>query len=114
MTGAKQIFLMRKLSSKYGVSGRVAARYVAAGYSVTVNPPLKDVDFVASKHGVRFAGIILSGKKLYGVEIVEKAREIGEKYRVKPLLILYGTGPRITVEALEKAREYGVIIRRIR
>ncbi len=114
MTGARQIFLMKKLTKKYSIKGKVVSHYIAAGYSVTVNPPLKDVDFTASKHGVKYAGIILSNKKIYGVEMVEKAKEIGEKYKVKPVLILYGSGPKLSSEALSKAREYGVIIKRIR
>ncbi len=114
MTSARQIFLMKRLIRKYRVKGRVASRYIAAGYSVTINPPLEGVDFTASKHGVRFAGIILSDKKMYDVDIVEKAHEISEKYRVKPILILYGSGPRLSPKALEKAREYGVIVRRVR
>lgn len=114
MTGARQIFVMRKLITNYGYVGKVAAKYVAAGYSVTVNPPLKGVDFTASKHGIRFAGIIFAEKKTYGVEEIEKVKEIAEKYKVKPLIILYGAGPRITSEALEKAKKYGIIIKRIR
>lgn len=114
MTGARQIFVMKKLVKNYRHVGRVAARYVAAGYSVTVNPPLKGVDFTATKHGIRFAGIILAEKKTYGVEEIEKAKEIAEKYKVKPIIILYGAGPRLATEALEKAKEYGIIVRRIR
>lgn len=114
MTSAKRLFLMRKLREKYSVKGRVASRYIAAGFSVTINPPLTGVDFTATKHGFRYAGIILWEKKTYNTDVVEKAHSIGEKYRVKPLIILYGSGPRITREAVEKARELGVIIRRIR
>ncbi len=105
---------MRKLTKRFGIKGRVAARYVAAGYSVTVNPPLEGVDFTASKHGVRYAGIIFWEKKSIGPEIIEKAHAIGEKYRVKPVIVLYGSGPKITAEALDKARELGVLVRRIR
>ncbi len=114
MTTARQIFVSKKLMAKYGVKGRVASRYVRAGYSVTINPPLEGVDFTASKHGVRYAGIILWEKKTYGVEVVEKAHGIGEKYRVKPVIILYGSGPRLSEDTLAAAREKGIIIRRIR
>jgi hypothetical protein len=114
MTTARRIFIINKLLKKKNVVAKVAARYVAAGYSVTVNPPLKGVDFTASKKGVRYAGIVLWEKKKYGEEIIGKAKEIAEKYRVKSLIILYGSGPRIDNELIVKAREEGIIIRRVR
>jgi hypothetical protein len=114
MATARQMFVINKLSRKLGVKGRVASRYVEAGYSVRVDPPLEGVDFTASKKGVRLAGIIITGRKTVDADTIENAKKIGEEYRVKPVIILYGSGPSITPEALRKAREYGVSLRRIR
>jgi hypothetical protein len=80
MTTARRIFIINKLLEKKNAVAKVAARYVAAGYSATVNPPLKEVDFIASKKGTRYAGIVLWEKKRYGEEIINKAKEVAEKY----------------------------------
>lgn len=114
MTTARRMFIINKLLKKKNIVGKVAARYVAAGFSVTVNPPLKGVDFTATKHSVRYAGIILWQKKKYGEEVVVKAKEIAEKYKVKPIVILYGSGPVVDKEVILKAREEGIIVKRIR
>ncbi|WP_244372467.1 hypothetical protein [Staphylothermus marinus] len=114
MTTARRMFVINKLLRKKNVVGKVAARYVAAGFNVTVNPPLKGVYFTASKHGVRYAGIVLWQKKKVGEEIIGKAKEIADKYKVKPIIILYGSGPIIDKDIVAKAREAGIIIKRIR
>ncbi len=114
MTTAKRRFVINKLLSKKNVISKAATRYVAAGFSVTVNPPLKGVDFIAIKKNIKYAGIVLWKKKKYSEEVISKAKEIASKYNVKPVILLYGSGPRIDKEIVLKAKEEGIIIRRIR
>ncbi len=114
MTTGRQIFIIKKIVKRYGLIGKVTARYVAAGYNVTVKPPIKGVDFIASGQGKRYGGFIVAGKTSISAEKIEELSRTAKIHGLEPLVILYGRGATITAEALEKAKELGVKIRRVR
>jgi len=109
MTTGRQIFTIKKIAKRYGLVGKVAGRYVAA-----VKPPIKGVDFIASGQGRRYGGFIFSGKTTVTPDKIEEVAKIAKTYGLEPLVVLYGRGAKITAEAIEKAKELDVKIRRVR
>jgi hypothetical protein len=55
---ARQRYMIRRLGRVYGIVGRVAGRYVAAGYSVELNHPTRygPIHIVARGNGQVLAG----------------------------------------------------------
>ncbi len=116
MSLARIVFLQKKLREKYGPRGYVAGLYLEAGYHVIVGFPTAkgEVDVRAVKGGESYAIDVLVEKRVYGPEVVASIAEKAKSINARPVLVLYGNGPRLSKEALEKARELGVRVRRVR
>ena len=116
MVTAEEAFEAKKLEAKYGVVGRAAARYRMAGYEVKVESAdlESSVNFIAWKRREKLVVKVYqkSGEVPSRVveEIAAKAREIGGR----PVLVLYGRGPRVTSDLLELAKSNNVSIKRMR
>ncbi len=116
MTLAEIVFEQRKLQQRYGVEGYVAGRYVEAGYSVTMKfkTPKGVVSFVAKKSGELIAADVIYGSVKVNTEHINAIAEKAASINAKPVLALYGSGPRVTEDATKAAEEKGVAIRRFR
>ncbi len=116
MTTAREAFIAKKLRSRYGPVGYVAGLYVKAGYSVRVGVSVggRSLDILASKEGVRLAITVITGSGTYGRSVVEEAKKLGDALGAKPVLVLYGSGPKLSEEAVKAAEELGVSVRRVR
>lgn len=116
MVTAREKFVWKKLREKYGVIGEVAGRYIAAGYGVSVNVKVGDVlfDIIASKKGEKLAIKVFYGARIVKSGEVEALVKAAENINGKPVIILYGSGPKVSEDALEKIREHGVGLKRIR
>ncbi len=116
MSLARIVFTQRKLREKFGPVGYVAGLYVEAGYNVTVGfeTPKGRVDVRAVKGGEVYAIDVLLEKRVYGPDVVEAIAEKAKSINAKPVLVLYGAGPELSKDAVEKARELGVKVRRVR
>ncbi len=116
MATEREVFEAKKLESKYGVVGKVAARYRMAGYAIEVVDEKEGapVNFIASKKGEKLAVKVVykSGKVARG--LVDKLAEESNKAGARPVLVLYGAGPRVTNELLETIRASGIGLRRVR
>ncbi len=114
MTTAREAFEAKKLASKYGVVGKVAARYREAGYQVRVESvdPEAPIHFRAWRKGEKLAVKVYWASGRVPVEVVDKLAEAAGG--AKPVLVLYGAGPKSHGELVDKAREKGVSIRRVR
>jgi len=114
LTTAREEFEARKLEAKYGVVGRVAAGYRRAGFDVREVEEGDPGFFRAVKRKQSLTVAVTYRQGRIGPDLAEavadKARERGDK----PVLVLYGSGPKVTGELLEKARELGVSVRRVR
>lgn len=115
MVTARERFLWKKLREKYGIVGEVAGRYIAAGYGVTRDVKVGDIrfDLVASKDKQRLAIKIFHETKEITPDIIEAYALAAKRIGSKPVIILYGKGPRISEEALNKAIELDVSLKRI-
>jgi len=115
MTTAREAFEAKKLEAKYGVVGKVAGLYRRAGYDVVVETVDEEADynFIAKKKGEKLIVKVYKKSGKVPVEVVEKlAGAAGEG--VKPILVVYGAGPKLTGELQAKAKELGVSVRRVR
>lgn len=116
MSYARVAFLKRVFREKYGVRGTVAGLYLEAGYSITfgVRTRAGHVGFIAVKGEERLAVDVVSKKVTIGVEVVKALKEKAEALGAKPVLVLYGAGPKLSPEAVEAAKSLGVSVRRVR
>lgn len=114
MVTPREAFEARKLASKYGIVGKVAGNYRMAGYEVEVVDPSGGgpVSFRAVRRGESLAVRVYSKSGRIPVGVVEElASQAGG---AKPVLVVYGSGPKVYGELLEKAKSLGVTIRRFR
>ena len=116
MTTAREAFEAKLLASRYGPVGKGAANYRAAGYQVRIVDATarEPVSFIAWKKGERLAIRVIVASGPVKAEAVNGLKEAAEKESAKPILVLYGRGPKLTSEALEAARQAGVSLRRFR
>ncbi|MCE4602679.1 MAG: hypothetical protein F7C08_02245 [Desulfurococcales archaeon] len=113
MTTARETFEARALKRKYGVVGSVAARYRMAGYRVEVLEG-GAADFVARRRGEGLAVKVYSSNAPIPVNVVEELASYASNNGLRPVIILYGAGPRLAEDALEKVRSLNVSVRRVR
>ncbi|MCE4604560.1 MAG: hypothetical protein F7B20_06315 [Aeropyrum sp.] len=114
MVTSEEAFEAKKLAAKYGVVGRVAGSYRMAGYEVEVLDASLDspLNFKAWRRGEKLAVRVYSKSGRVPAGVVEELASKAEGW--KPVLVLYGAGPKVSGEVLEKSRELGVSIRRFR
>ncbi len=108
--------LQKYLVKKYGVIGAVAGRYVEAGLHVQLMHPTRygPAHVIATGAGQRVVVEVVYGVDKVGPEVVETLLKKAELLRAKPVLVLYGAGPRLTDEARALVEERGVKVRRLR
>ncbi|HID80723.1 MAG TPA: hypothetical protein EYP48_03280 [Ignisphaera sp.] len=116
MSLARIRFIQKSLIEKYGVIGIVASRYLEAGLSVRVLHPTRygPIHIVVSGNNIRLAIEVFSEAREVPKEVVERVVEKAKLIKARPVLVLYGDGPRLTDEVFELCRKYGVKVRRIR
>ncbi len=113
---AKEMFDAKKLAQKYGVVGKVAGLYRMAGYKVDVLSADEgaDVNFIASKRNEKL-GVKVFVKNIYvPLDIVEKLKKAADEKKFKPILVLYGAGPKLKDDVLNKIKELNISIKRVR
>jgi len=113
MVTPRQAYLASKLVEKYGVIGRVASRYLTAGYSVRILHPTRygPVHVVALKHGTTLAIDIATGS--VSVEIAKNILEKSKLLRAKPILVIYGRSVVVPEDVKTFCDENGIKLRRI-
>jgi len=116
MSLARIVFEQKKLAQRYGVVGRIAGRYLEAGYSVAVGleTPAGRVGFLAQKAGERIAVDVYTGSVRITKEQVVAIADKAAALKAKPVLALHGRGVKVTPEALEEAKKRGVAIKRFK
>ena len=108
--------LQRVLRQKYGIVGEVAARYLESGARVRVHHPTRhgDIHILVYKDGTKYAIEVFSDPRPVPKEVVEKLIEKSRIIHAKPILVLYGDGPKLSNEIYEFCKSQGVKVRRIR
>jgi len=115
MVTAKEAFEAKKLASKYGVPGKVAARYRMAGYNIEMlsAEPDADAHFKAVKRRESLIVRVYWSSTKVPEDVLERLANVAGK-SLKAVLVLYGAGPRVTEEFLNKAKELGISVKRVR
>ncbi len=113
MSLAHIVFMSKKLRKKFGVEGIVASRYLEAGYSVLVgfNTPEGRLSVLAKKEGTVYAIDVIHESRKVVASDVEAVYKKAKSLNAKPILVIYGRGPKLTDEAKAKAKELGVEIK---
>ena len=116
MSLARIRFIQKSLIEKYGILGHVASRYLEAGLSVRVLHPTRygPIHIVVNGNNTRLAIEVFAESREVPREVVERIVEKAKLIKAKPVLILYGDGPKLTDEVFDLCRKYGVKVRRIR
>jgi len=113
MVTARETYIASKLVERYGVIGRVASRYVTAGYSVRVLHPTRygPVHVVAKKHGVTLAIDVTTG--IPSVEAAKSLLEKAKLLRARPILVIYGRGSVVPQEVVSFCAENNIKLKRV-
>ena len=116
MVTAKEAFEAKKLAAKYGVVGKVAGRYRIAGYQIEILDPSEEAiaNFIAYKRGEKLIVKVYNKAGYIDTSVIEKLSHEASSRNSKGILILYGAGPKVKGELIEKAKELGISIRRVR
>ncbi len=116
MVTAKEAFEAKKLAQKYGIVGKVAGTYRTAGYRIEIleTDESAKVNFIASKRGEKLGIKVFLKSSYVPLEVVEELKNAAEEKGFKPILVLYGSGPKLKDDVIEKAKELGVSLKRVR
>ena len=116
MVTAKEAFDAKKLAQKYGVVGKVAGLYRTAGYKIDILDTKEEanVNFIASKRGEKLGVKVFMKSTYVPQDILEKLKSVAEEKGFKPILVLYGAGPKLKDDVISRAKELGISIRRVR
>ena len=116
MVTAREAFEAKKLAQKYGVIGKVAGLYRMAGYEVEVKDTSDgaEFNFIARKRRESLIVKVYTKNNHVPLDVVEKLAKAGSEGGYKPILVLYGRGPKVTTELINKAKELNVSLRRVR
>jgi predicted RecB family endonuclease len=89
---ARQRYTIRRLGRVYGIVGKVAGRYVAAGYSVELNHPTRygPIHIVARGNGQVLAVDVVYERGRLTVDAARAILEKAKLIRARPILAAYG------------------------
>ena len=116
MTTAREAFEAKKLAQKYGIVGKVAGSYRTAGYEVIMRSTSNDANFnfIAKKKGEKLLVKVYDKTGKVPQSVIEKLAEAASKEGGKPILVLYGGGPKVDSTTINMAKEKGISVRRFR
>ncbi len=116
MSIARKRFLEKMLKEKYGEIGIVASRYLEAGCSVRLLHPTRygPIHIIVTGGGIRLAIEVFKDPREVPKEVVDSVIAKAKLINAKPVLVLYGDGPKLSEEIYRYCIENGVKIRRIR
>lgn len=117
MATEREAYEAKLLASRYGPVGKVAGNYRVAGFQVKVLNGSEEapLNFIAWKKGGERLGVKVRVKSgVVDKSEIESLKAEAERNNAKPVLVLYGRGPRISRELVEEARRMGVSLRRVR
>lgn len=109
MTTSRAVHKSKILQKKFGIIGKVASKYILAGFHVNI-VPRKGLSFIAVRGNERFGILVINSLK----EIENKVKQIiseTEKLNLKPILVIYGNYGPLNKDLKKKIEELGVKIK---
>jgi len=116
MVTAKARFLIRKFEEKYGIIGKVAGRYVAAGLSVEFMHPTRygPIQIVVRGGGKVFAVEVIENPAKLSLDSIKVFIEKAKLIKAKPILVLYSSNAKLPDELYKFCIENRVKVRVIK
>jgi hypothetical protein len=110
---ARQRYTASRLAEKYGVVGRVASRYIYAGYSVRLLHPTRhgSVHIIAKKYGSVLAIDVVTDNP--SVDVAKSLLEKSKLLRARPVLVLYGNKLPAPQELVSFCEENNIKLKRV-
>lgn len=116
MATAKTRYLQKIYEEKHGCIGKVASRYLEAGYSIELMHSTRYgcVHILARKSNMVLAIDVVDKQGTVTIDMVKLLLDKSKLLRARPILILYSDGPKIDDEVHKFCVEHGIKIRRLR
>ena len=116
MTLAQIRYLQKRWAREYREIGKVAGRYLEAGYHVRLMHPTRygPAQILVQGKGHKFVVEVFKGPGNVAKSIVDVLAKKAELLKAKPILVLYGRGVNIDDETRKLAEDNGVKIRWIK
>jgi len=113
MVTARARFLIKRLEEKYGLVGRVAGRYIAAGLSVELMHPTRygAIHIIARGGGKVFAIEVVDKPEKLSLDVIKTFAEKAKLVKASPILVLYSNNVKLPDELYKFCVENGVKIR---
>ncbi len=114
MVTARRKYLVRRVAKLYGIVGKVAGRYVVAGYSVEFNHPTRysSVHVVARGNGQVLTVEVVHERGRLTVDTARNLLEKAKLIKARPILAVYGLGWSDIPEELKRfCEENGIKLR---
>ena len=112
MTTGRLLFKSRVLETRYGLKGKVASRYLKAGYQVSIlkNHPM---DILVTGNNHRFIIKIVTKRTELTDNLIKSVQEYARKMNAKGIIAIYGC-LRVEKSFIEQAVSSGIELKRIR
>lgn len=109
-------YLSNLYKRKYGAIGKVASKYIEAGYSVEFMHPTRygAIHIVARGNNQIFAIEVFDKPSTISIDVVNSLLEKSKLIKAKPILAIYSNGPRLTDDVYRFCVENGIKIKRIK
>ncbi|RLG00318.1 MAG: hypothetical protein DRN49_03125 [Thaumarchaeota archaeon] len=104
----RRIYQSNRLVEKYGVLGKVAARYLLAGYSIRIQSNF----ILASKEGSNLIiGVAINDKN--AEKLITEITEASKKLSRIPVIVLYGKN-KWRNETIKAIKDHGITYKLVR
>ncbi len=104
----RRIYQSNRLVEKYGVLGKVAARYLLAGYSIRIQSNF----ILASKEGSNLIiGVAINDKN--AEKLITEITEASKKLSRIPVIVLYGRN-KWRNETIKAIKDHGITYKLVR
>jgi len=107
-------YISKIFAKKYGATGKVASRYLQAGFSIRfLGNQGQGEEFLAAKSGVNYYVRVFATRppSLRDIELLAKS---AEKYNAKPVVVLYGRLKPLKEEVVSALKEKNITVKRVR
>jgi len=113
---SKTRYIQRVLEKKYGVLGKVAGRYLEAGFSVEMYHPTRygPIHFIARGGGMKLAVEVVEKPGFVDVDVVKRLLEKAKLVSARPVLVLYSSKSRFSDDVYRFCKENNIKVRRVK
>lgn len=114
MPTARQVYLSRLFEKRKGIVGKVASRYLQAGFSIEFDHPTRygPVQIIARRGGEKLVIEVYDRGKVE-LDVIKLFHEKVKILKGKPVIVLYGAGVDLSEEAKNYCKDNNIRVKRI-